>query len=187
MDLKLENFDLLPISNVKHIKSPKMETLYDITVEGDHTFYIQLPNSEDRVLMHNCDGSHITSMLIGWFKKFAPNLFNEGRICKLQTPLIIIKDTKDQIKEYFFDLDSFKEWEAKNKNTKLKIQYQKGLGSVERSDMQWLMNINGGVNGFLYELNADDKAFSEIDLWLTGDAEPRKEKLRKYTLDINMI
>jgi DNA topoisomerase-2 len=133
------------------------------------------------------DGIHLSSMLIGWFKKFAPNLFNEGRICKLQTPLIIIKDAKDQIKEYFFDLDSFKEWEAKNKDTKLKIQYQKGLGSVERSDMQWLMNINGGINGFLYELNADDKAFSEIDLWLTGDSEPRKEKLRKYTLDINMI
>ena len=133
------------------------------------------------------DGIHLSSMLIGWFRKFAPNLFNEGRICKLQTPLIIIKDSKDQIKEYFFDLDTFKEWESRNRGSKLKIQYQKGLGSVERADMKWLMEHNGGVSGFLYELSADKNAFSAVDLWLTGEAEPRKEKLRQYTLDIDMV
>jgi hypothetical protein len=53
--------------------------------------------------------------------------------------------------------------------------------------MKWLMDKNGGVNGFLYELNANDDGFAEVDLWLTGDAEPRKEKLRQYTLDINMV
>ena len=133
------------------------------------------------------DGIHLSSMLIGWFRKFAPNLFNEGRICKLQTPLIIVKDSKDQIKEYFFDLDTFKEWESRNRGSKLKIQYQKGLGSVERADMKWLMEHNGGVGGFLYELSADKDAFSVVDLWLTGEAEPRKEKLRQYTLDIDMV
>lgn len=133
------------------------------------------------------DGIHLSSMLIGWFRKFAPNLFNEGRICKLQTPLIIVKDSKDQIKEYFFDLDTFKEWESRNRGSKLKIQYQKGLGSVERADMKWLMEHNGGVSGFLYELSADKNAFSAVDLWLTGEAEPRKEKLRQYTLDIDMV
>lgn len=133
------------------------------------------------------DGIHLSSMLIGWFRKFAPGLFNEGRVCKLQTPLIIVKDSKDQIKEYFFDLDTFKEWESRNRGTKLKIQYQKGLGSVERADMKWLMEHNGGVSGFLYELSADKDAFSAVDLWLTGEAEPRKEKLRQYTLDIDMV
>ena len=53
--------------------------------------------------------------------------------------------------------------------------------------MKWLMEHNGGVNGFLYELNADKNAFSAVDLWLTGEAEPRKEKLRQYTLDIDMV
>ena len=91
------------------------------------------------------DGIHLSSMLIGWFKKFAPNLFNEGKICKLQTPLVIIKDAKNNIKEYFFDLDTFKKWEASNPNSKLHVFYQKGLGSIERSDMDWLMNKNGGM------------------------------------------
>ena len=55
----------------------------------------------DRIVIatdQDLDGIHLSSMLIGWFKRFAPNLFNEGKICKLQTPLIIVKDTKDNIK-----------------------------------------------------------------------------------------
>lgn len=132
------------------------------------------------------DGIHLGSMLIGWFRKFAPNLFNEGRICKLQTPLVIVKDNKDAIKEYFFELDAFKKWEKANPNSKYKIFYQKGLGSIERSDMNWLMSQNGGMEQSLYQFNEDKDGFKNVDLWLTGDAEPRKEKLRKYSLDINM-
>ena len=132
------------------------------------------------------DGIHLGSMLIGWFRKFAPNLFNEGRICKLQTPLIIVKDKKENIKEYFFDLDEFKKWEKTNNNSQLKVFYQKGLGSIERSDMNWLMSNNGGMEQFLYELQADENGFANVDLWLAGDSEPRKDKLRKYTLDINL-
>ena len=132
------------------------------------------------------DGIHLGSMLIGWFRKFAPNLFNEGRICKLQTPLIIVKDKKDNIKEYFFDLDSFKKWEKVSHNSQLKVFYQKGLGSIERSDMNWLMSNNGGMEQFLYQFHADENGFENVDLWLTGDSEQRKDKLRKYTLDINM-
>lgn len=132
------------------------------------------------------DGIHLSSMLIGWFRRFAPNLFNEGKICKLQTPLVIIKDAKDNIKEYFFDLDSFKKWEAANPNNKLHVFYQKGLGSIERSDMDWLMTKNGGMEQFLYQLEADKDGFKNVDLWLTGSADPRKEKLKKYTFDINV-
>ena len=132
------------------------------------------------------DGIHLGSMLIGWFRKFAPNLFNEGKICKLQTPLIIVKDNKDAIKHYFFDLDAFKKWEAANPSNKLKVFYQKGLGSIERTDMEWLMKQNGGMEQFLYELREDAEGFKNVELWLTGDSEPRKEKLRKYSFDINM-
>lgn len=132
------------------------------------------------------DGIHLGSMLIGWFRKFAPNLFNEGRICKLQTPLIIVKDKKEAIKEYFFDLDAFKKWEKTNHNSQLKVFYQKGLGAIERADMNWLMANNGGMEQFLYELSEDKDGFANVDLWLTGDSEPRKEKLRTYTLDINL-
>ena len=145
--------------------------------------------SFDKVVIatdQDLDGIHLSSMLIGWFRKFAPNLFNEGKVCKLQTPLIILKDNKDAIKNYFFDLDSFKQWEKSNPKSKLNVFYQKGLGSIERSDMNWLMSQNGGMEQFLYELHEDASGFKNVDLWLTGDSEPRKDKLRKYSFDINL-
>ena len=156
----------------------------DITKENENKFidFEKIVIATDQDL----DGIHLGSMLIGWFRRFAPNLFNEGRICKLQTPLIIVKDKKENIKEYFFDIDSFKKWENMNSNPQLKVFYQKGLGSIERSDMNWLMANNGGMEQFLYELRADADGFKNVDLWLTGDAEMRKDKLRKYTLDISM-
>lgn len=156
----------------------------DITKDADH----HLINFDKIVIAtdQDLDGTHLGSMIIGWFRRFAPNLFNEGRICKLQTPLIIIKDQKENIKHYFFDLDTFKAWEKTNTNTKLKIFYQKGLGSIERADMNWLMSQNGGMEQFLYELIADEDGFKNVDLWLTGESDLRKDKLRKYSLDINM-
>lgn len=132
------------------------------------------------------DGIHLSSMLIGWFRKFAPGLFNEGKVCKLQTPLVIVKDKKDAIRDYFFDLDTFKKWETSNRNQQLKIIYQKGLGSIEREDISWLMSKNGGIEQFLYELSEDEAGFSNVDLWLTGESERRKDKLRKYTLNIDL-
>lgn len=145
--------------------------------------------SFDKVVIatdQDLDGIHLGSMLLGWFRKFAPWLFDEHKICKLQTPLIIIKDGKDNIKEYFFELDEFKRWEKSNPSSKLKIFYQKGLGSIERSDMNWLMNQHGGMEQFIYAFEKDDKAFENVDLWLSDGAEERKKKLRDYTLDINM-
>jgi len=156
----------------------------DITKDSEHKTI-----DFDKIVIatdQDLDGIHLGSMLIGWFRRFAPNLFNEGKICKLQTPLIIVKDNKDCIKEYFFDLDSFKKWEKTNHDSRLTVFYQKGLGSIERSDMNWLMSNKGGMEQFLYQFKADDKGFENVDLWLTGDSEQRKDKLRRYTLDINM-
>lgn len=146
--------------------------------------------SYDKIIIavdQDLDGNHLGSMLIGWFKRFAPNLFDEGKVCKLQTPLVILKDSKGQIKEYFFDLDSFKAWEKANPNSKLQIVYQKGLGSMSTDDIDWLLNKGGGIESLLYCFNRDKDAFANIDLWLDGDADPRKAKLRKYTFDVNMI
>ena len=145
--------------------------------------------SYDKIVIavdQDLDGNHLGSMLIGWFKRFAPNLFDEKKVCKLQTPLVIVKDSKGQIKEYFFDLDSFKAWEKANPNSKLQIVYQKGLGSMSTDDIDWLIQKNG-LESLIYSFNRDKDAFANIDLWLDGEADPRKAKLHKYTFDVNMI
>lgn len=132
------------------------------------------------------DGIHLSSMLVGWFKRFAPQLFEQGRICKLQTPLVVVKDQKGKIREWFFDLPSFRKWEASNRDSKLSVVYQKGLGSMEREDMAWLVEKLGGFEALLYELVPDEAGFKAVDLWLAGEPEKRKEKLRGFELDAGM-
>lgn len=131
----------------------------------------------------DCDGSHITSMLIGWFKRFAPELFALGKICKLITPLILLKDAKGKITKWFFNTDEFKKWEKTN-TKKCEILYMKGLGSWERSDLQSIIDKEG-IESFIKELSLDDKSENTIEDWLGDNSEPRKVYLRDYIFDIN--
>lgn len=184
MALNIDDFELVPVTSNTTVNSPKTETLYDITVEGDHTFFIRLPGTEDDILVHNCDGSHITAMLIGWFKKFAPNLFDEGKICKLVTPNIILEDSKGKIVKYFMNLQEFKQWESTNHDNRYKIIYIKGLGSWDRKQLIDLIDANG-LDKFILEYHLDKEGEVYIDDWLGPNAEKRKNYLRKYTFDIN--
>jgi DNA gyrase/topoisomerase IV subunit B len=133
---------------------------------------------------NDADGQHITAMLIGWFKRFAPNLFDEGRICKLITPLITLKDKNGKIAKYFFNVPDFKAWEAKNSTSSYKLQYAKGLGSWERADLIGLFD-SVGLENFILEYKLDAEGSVYIEDWLGNDPEKRKQYLREYTFDIN--
>lgn len=143
----------------------------------------------DKVMIttdNDADGQHITAMLIGWFKRFASNLFDEGKVCKLITPLIIIEDNKGKILHHFFNVADFKQFEAKNPNFKGTIRYLKGLGSWERSQLIELIDKNG-IDNFILEYKLDKDGEVYIDDWLGSDAEKRKKYLREYTFDINNV
>lgn len=143
----------------------------------------------DRILITtdaDADGAHITSMLIGWFKRFSPNLFDEGKICKLITPNIILEDNKGKIVKYFMNLTEFKKWEAINQNNKHKIIYLKGLGSWDRQQLIDLIDSNG-LDNFILEYRLDKNGETYIEDWLGSDPEKRKKYLRDYTLDINQV
>lgn len=133
------------------------------------------------------DGINITSMLLGWWKKFAPGWFGAGRICKLNTPVVILKDQKDQVKKWFFTLDEFRKWEAENKSSNVKIVYLKGLGSIPSADLEYIIaHTQDGFDGLLEEYNLDADSDRMFEDWLGNDAEPRKEYLRNYNLDLDL-
>lgn len=155
----------------------------DLTKDGDKEVdFEKIIIATDQDL----DGIHISSMLLGWWKRLAPNLFRERKICRLNTPLVILKDNKDNIKKWFFKLNEFKDWEKANPDSKLKIIYLKGLGSLETSDLDFIIDKTG-FDSLLEEYYLDDKSDKLMDDWLGSNSEPRKEYLKKYTFDINMI
>lgn len=133
------------------------------------------------------DGINISSMLIGWFRRLAPNLYANHKIYKLITPVVILKDYNDKVKNWFFTLDEFKAWEKQTDNkSKLKILYLKGLGSLEISDLDYIIS-KVGFDSLLQELYLDDKSDKYIQDWLGDDSEPRKQYLREYDFDINLV
>lgn len=167
------NQELKDILNILGLDIAKTEGRKDIDFER-----VLITTDQD------ADGSHIAAMLIGWFIKFAPNLFDEGRICKLVTPLIILKDQKDKIVQWFFSVPEFKAWEEKNAGHKYKVVYLKGLGSWERQDLIDLIGKNG-LQNFILEFRLDEDGKVYVEDWLGSDAEKRKKYLREYTFDIN--
>ena len=88
----------------------------------------------------------------------------------------------------FFDLNSFKKFEAENDMTKYSTQYYKGLGTFPKDMFIKIFNENGGVDQFIQTFKLDDEGKIYIDNWLNGDkADERKRLISDYTFDIDMV
>ena len=133
------------------------------------------------------DGIFIASQYIGWFTRFAPNLFREHKIARLITPLVILKDKNDKPLKYFYSLSEFKTYEKTNDMSKLKTEYLKGLGSWAKESFIELFD-KYGFDNFLQYLELDDEGKVYVDNWLNGNnAEKRKVYLREFSFDIDTM
>lgn len=133
------------------------------------------------------DGIFIANQYIGWFTRFAPNLFNEHKIARLITPLVILRDNKDHPIKYFYSLNEFKTYEQQNDLSKVKIDYKKGLGSWPKDEFIELFE-KYGFEYFIQDLLMDDDGKIYVDNWLNGEkSDKRKEYLREFTLNIETM
>ena len=98
----------------------------------------------------------------------------------------MLKDSKDDVKKWFFNLDDFRKWEQANKNSKLKVIYLKGLGSLESKDLDYIISQQG-FESLLEEYFLDEESAKYIDDWLGSNSEPRKKYIKDFKLDINRI
>jgi DNA gyrase/topoisomerase IV subunit B len=93
---------------------------------------------------------------------------------------------KQILHKWFYTLDEFKKWEQNNKNSKLKVVYLKGLGSLSTDLLDTIIK-HDTFDGMLDEFYLDDESEKIMDDWLGDNAEPRKKYLKEYTFDVNMI
>lgn len=146
--------------------------------------------SFDKIILANdsdIDGIFIANQYVGWFTRFAPNLFNERKIARLITPLVILRDNKDKPIKYFYSLSEFKEFESKNSLTKYKVDYKKGLGSWPKDEFIQLFDTYG-FEYFIQDLLMDEAGKIYVDNWLnSANADKRKEYLREYTVNIETM
>lgn len=127
---------------------------------------------------------HIAGLYIGLFAKYFPSIIKNKLLKRLRTPIMALKDNKDNIKHFFFTLDEYNEFIKINDISKYKLHYYKGLGSWEPKDLKPLVD-KYGLDYFLETLILDDNGFSIIDDWLNGkNADKRKEYLNNNEFNI---
>lgn len=92
-----------------------------------------------------------------------PELFTEGRVCQIKTPLYICTKGKDV--KWFYNKAEYELANLKGYT----VEYCKGLGSLPKAVYQECIN-----NPQLLVFKNDDN-FDSIELGFGGDAEARKK------------
>jgi DNA gyrase/topoisomerase IV subunit B len=118
------------------------------------------------------DGDAIASLLINFLDKFWPELFDQGRIYKVLTPLVVAKKGKEIL--YFYSNDEYRAWETKTDVKKYDIEYKKGLASLEDDEYEEIIK-----NPRLLRIKNDPLYRVSLKNWFGKDSAPRKEALLK--------
>lgn len=125
------------------------------------------------------DGTAIAGLSITMFAKLAPKMIEAGRVCRLNTPLLIgLKG--DKVEEYYFKFP-----DKKDMKKNLNYFYLKGLGSWTKSRLNQVIEKEGGMENLLLHYEADKDYKQSIQNWFGADSEPRKKALRGRQFHIN--
>lgn len=117
------------------------------------------------------DGDSIAGLLINFFGKYWPELFERGMICRVMTPLVVCKKGKDT--KWFYTNKEFEAWEVTQKSLGgWSIEYKKGLAALENDEYREIIK---NPNYFVLEKG---NGFQEsLETWFAGDSAPRKVKI----------
>jgi DNA topoisomerase-2 len=117
------------------------------------------------------DGNSIAALLINFFGKYWPELFEEGRVLKMETPLMVAKKGKETLS--FYSDDEYKIWEGNQKSLSLwNIEYKKGLAALEDEEYQEIIKSPRS-----YVLTKDNGFNNTLETWFSCDSTPRKHKI----------
>lgn len=113
---------------------------------------------------------HIAPLLMAFFYKFWPKLFEEGKINLVRSPVMISEKRGDT--KWFYNLNEAKEF--KQQNDGYRHRYIKGIGQLREEEYAKIINDSES----LFPIHIDDP--SCFDVMFGSDSEKRKE----YLLDV---
>lgn len=124
------------------------------------------------------DGNSISALLINFFGKYWPELFDEGRMLKVETPLMVAKKGKETLS--FYSDEDYKVWESKQKSlSSWNIEYKKGLAALEDEEYQEIIRSPKS-----FVLTKDNGFNHTLEIWFSGDSSPRKKKILGETVEL---
>jgi DNA topoisomerase-2 len=117
------------------------------------------------------DGDSIAGLMMNFFGKYWPELFEQGRICRVLTPLVVAKKGSESL--WFYTAKEFDEWQSKQKSlNSWNVEYKKGLAALENEEYLEIIR-----NPRLMTIEKGEKFHDTLMTWFAGDSTPRKHKI----------
>ena len=117
------------------------------------------------------DGDSIASLLINFFNKYWPELFENGIIHKVMTPIVVAKNGKT-VKNFYTQIEYDTWYQKTSAISTWDIQYKKGLASLEDAEYEEIIK-----NPKVIQLVNDKKYKESLDAWFGKESDPRKYKI----------
>lgn len=117
------------------------------------------------------DGNSISALLINFLGKYWPELFEQGKVLKVETPLMVAKKGNQTLS--FYSDEDYKSWESKQRSlSSWSIEYKKGLAALENEEYQEIIS-----NPKTFILTKGKDFEHTLNTWFSKDSEPRKKKI----------
>lgn len=121
------------------------------------------------------DGNAISALLINFFHKYWPDMFERKMIYKVETPIVVaIPKGKGKKKMLFYTQSEYKEWEQSNDLKQFEIKYKKGLAALVDDEYDDIIN-----RPRLTLITKDDVSKGALETWFGKNSDLRKTELLK--------
>jgi len=121
------------------------------------------------------DGNSIVGLLINFFHKYWPDMFDRKMIWKVETPIVVaIPKQKTKKKILFYSQTEWNEWVSKNDLKQFEIKYKKGLAALVDDEYADIIN-----NPRMTLISKDEASKSSLETWFGKNSDLRKIELLK--------
>lgn len=121
------------------------------------------------------DGNSIAGLLINFFYKYWPDMFDRKMIYKVETPIVVaIPKQKGKKKLLFYSQTEWSKFEAEANLKDYEVKYKKGLAALVDDEYQDIIN-----NPRLTLITKDDLSENSLDIWFGKNSDLRKTELLK--------
>jgi len=118
------------------------------------------------------DGSSIVGLLINFFHKYWPELFENPMVFKAETPIVVSKHLKNKKKISFYNQEEYNKWVDTINIKDWEIEYKKGLGALIDDEYKEIIN-----NPKLVRIATDESSKKYLNVWFGKDSDLRKNEL----------
>ena len=121
------------------------------------------------------DGDSIVGLLINFFNKYWPTLFDKKMVYKVETPIVVSISKKDKKKKIlFYTQADYNNWALKENLNNWEIKYKKGLAALVDDEYDEIIN-----NPKLTLITKDDLSDEHLDIWFGKNSDLRKNQILK--------